>query len=316
MAAQITTEASTQFDAREFRRALGCFPTGVAIITTRDTDGTPVGLTCNSFSSVSLEPPLVQWSLRSNSRSLDAFRRAGKFAINVLAEDQSEISSHFASNAADKFEGRDHSGKGLPTVDGCIARFVCKTAAEYEAGDHIMFLGEVESFEHQEQAPLVFYRGAYKIIAESLANLGHTGELTATHINEAREHVYGTLFRLACERATPEDLQRIEAKLDEIDQHLLSGEMELRAKSALDLFETIGLAAHSPVLTMVAHSLGEVMKKQISASATKRDWASLHKSDLTPIRRRILERIRQKDPEGAVEALAEYISLSPVQNWA
>src|SRR5437868_9343448 len=88
MTSAIAATDSRTLDAREFRRALGCFPTGVAIITTRDVDGTPIGLTCNSFSSVSLEPPLVLWSLRCNSSSLGAFRRAKAFGINVLSEDQ------------------------------------------------------------------------------------------------------------------------------------------------------------------------------------------------------------------------------------
>jgi flavin reductase (DIM6/NTAB) family NADH-FMN oxidoreductase RutF len=304
------------FDPREFRRALGCFPTGVAIITTRDSDGTPVGLTCNSFSSVSLDPPLVQWSLRRNSRSLESFRRAKAFAINVLSEDQSEISAHFASSRENKFEGDDVYKEGLPLVDGCIAHFTCKTIAEHEAGDHIMFIGEVQSFEYHEQDPLVFYRGAYKIIAESLASLGNDGQLTAKHINEAREHVYGVIFRLACARATDEDLQRIEEKLDAIDGFLLSGEMQLRAQAALEFFQTVGYAAHNPVLAVVAHSLGSVMKKQVSASALKMDWASLHKPELIPIRRRILAKIRNRDADGAVDALTDYIKLSPLQTWA
>lgn len=303
------------FDPREFRRALGCFPTGVAIITTRDSDGTPIGLTCNSFSSLSLEPPLVQWSLRRCSRSLGAFRRAKAFAINVLSENQSEISAHFASNIENKFEGKERCKEGLPLVEGCIARFTCRTSAEYEAGDHILFIGEVEAYEYRENDPLVFYRGAYKIIAESLANLGSQDQLSAKHINEAREHVYGTIFRLACERATEEDIQRIEAKLDQVDSFLRSGEMELRAKAALEFFQVIGYAAHNPALAVVAESLGSVMKKQVSASALKKDWASLHKPELSPVRRLILEKIRHKDPDGAVSVLSDYLKLSPLQTW-
>ena len=316
MANSDTSHSETAFDLREFRRALGCFPTGVAIITTRDTDGTPVGLTCNSFSSVSLDPPLVQWSLRSNSRSLGSFQRAQAFAINVLSEDQSAISAHFASSSDNKFEGQYLGKEGLPWVNGCIARFACKTTAEYAVGDHIMFIGEVRTFEYHEQDPLVFYRGAYKIIAESLANLGNDGQLTAKHINEAREHVYGVIFSLACERATKEDLQRIEFKLDEIDSFLQAGEMERRAKAALEFFQAVGYAAHNPVLAIVAESLGSVMKKQVSASAMKLNWTKLHKPELIPVRRRVLAKIRDHDTDGAVEALTDYIKLSPLQTWA
>ena len=162
---KLDAPACTAFDPREFRRALGTFPTGVAIITTRDVDGTPVGLTCNSFSSVSLDPPLVLWSLRSASKSLDAFRRAGAFAIHVLSRDQHALSSHFASSAGSKFDGMELGGQGLPEVEGCSARFVCRTAFEHEAGDHVVFFGEVEAFVHCEHEPLVFHRGAYRAIA-------------------------------------------------------------------------------------------------------------------------------------------------------
>ena len=303
------------FDSREFRRALGCFPTGVAVITTRDTDGRPVGLTCNSFSSVSLDPPLVQWSLRKNSRSLGAFQRAGRFAINVLAENQSDISAHFASPLEDKFDAHVLQQQGLPVVEGCIAYFLCKTVAEYEAGDHILFIGEVQSFDHHQQDPLVFYRGAYKIISESLAHMGSDGQLTGQHINEARAQLYGTIFRLAAQRATDEDLERIDQKLQEIDELRETGNMEGRARAALEFFDVIGFAAHNPALAVVAHSLATVMRKQVSASAMKMNWASLHKPDLDPIRRRIAQAIRQRDPDGAAKALAQYILVSPMQTW-
>lgn len=314
---ELTLESTlSQVDPRDYRRALGCFPTGVAIITTRDSDGTPVGLTCNSFSSVSLDPPLVQWSLRKNSRSLESFRRAGSFAINVLSSNQSEISSHFASASTDKFEGRDLDKDGLPFVDGCIARFRCRTAAEYDVGDHILFIGEVLAFEHHEQEPLVFFRGAYKIVAELLADIGKDGQLTAQHINEARVAIYSTVLRLACERATEDDLVQIEAKLDEIDSYLLAGQMEQRARAALELFQTIGYAAHNPVLAVVGQSLGSVMQRQVSASAVKMDWTGLHKPELVPIRRRILEHIRQRDADAAVQSLVDYIEVSPLPTWA
>jgi len=165
MITKACTPGREAFDPREFRRALGSFPTGVAIITTRDTDGTPVGLTCNSFSSVSLDPPLVLWSLRSASKSLDAFRRAGAFAVHVLAQHQHELSSRFAGSTGSKFDGMNLPDEGLPEVPGCIARFVCRTAFEHQAGDHVVFFGEVQGFEHCEQEPLVFHRGAYGVVS-------------------------------------------------------------------------------------------------------------------------------------------------------
>lgn len=164
-----TRAAAPTFDTRAFRRALGCFPTGVAVITTRDASGRPVGLTCNSFSSVSLEPPLVLWSLRTQSRLLPAFLAHGAFGVNLLAEDQGELSAHFANNAIeDKFDGVGYrSGHGdVPVLDNCVASFHCKHFARQEAGDHVVFIGEVQHFEQgDEENALVYFRGGYKTLA-------------------------------------------------------------------------------------------------------------------------------------------------------
>lgn len=302
-------------DPREFRRALGCFPTGVAIITTRGEDGAPIGLTCNSFSSVSLDPPLVLWSLRRGSRSLEAFRRAGAFAIHVLSQDQSALSTRFASSIEHKFEGLDQPAEGLPQVDGCIARFCCRTASEHEAGDHVVFIGLVESFEHREEEPLVFYRGAYMAIAASLQDLAARGQASAAALTEARERVYGLMVRMACERATPHDLDGLDAKLREIDAFAQAGRMKERAHAALAFFHLICNAAHNPVLDVVAQSLGALMRHQVSANASATNWAGLHQPALTPIRWRLLDRIRARDQASALAALADYVRLSPLGTW-
>jgi len=306
----------TALDPREFRRALGCFPTGVAIITTRDSDGTPVGLTCNSFSSVSLEPPLVLWSLRTSSRSLAAFRRAGMFAINVLAEDQRSLSARFASNIEQKFEGVQHAAKGLPLVDGCVARFSCRTVSEHMAGDHVVFIGEVQAFEHRDEDPLVFHRGAYRVVAESLRDLAARDGMSVAALNEARERLYGTTLRMACERATEEDLTAIDAKLREIDAMAQAGDMQRRAAAALEFFDVLGRAAHNPVLATVARSLGTLVKQQVQASASASNWNEIHRPELRPIRWRILERLRERDADGAVAALSDYVRASPLATWS
>ena len=158
------------FDTREFRRALGCFPTGVAIITTSDANGRPVGLTCNSFSSVSLDPPLVLWSLRKQSKLLPAFLDHPAFAVNLLTDDQSELSARFASGAIeDKFAGVPYTvaDGGAPLLTDCLARFHCREFARHEAGDHVVFIGEVDHFDQgRGEGALVYYRGAYKMLAE------------------------------------------------------------------------------------------------------------------------------------------------------
>jgi flavin reductase (DIM6/NTAB) family NADH-FMN oxidoreductase RutF len=174
--------APAAFDARAFRNALGSFPTGVAIITTTGPDGQPIGLTCNSFSSVSLDPPLVSWGLRLSSKNLDTFRQAGAFAINILAEDQKDLSARFASGSiVDKFEGVKHSRghRGLPLIDDCVASFECDKFAEHMAGDHVLFLGQVVQFDHgRQEDSLVFYKGAYMMLTQSLRELAAKGRMT------------------------------------------------------------------------------------------------------------------------------------------
>ncbi|SEQ30848.1 3-hydroxy-9,10-secoandrosta-1,3,5(10)-triene-9,17-dione monooxygenase reductase component [Solimonas aquatica] len=151
------------FDAQEFRKALGAFATGVTIITTSGADGAPVGLTANSFNSVSLDPPMVLWSLANSAASLGTFRRAEYWAVHVLASDQEELSARFARRGIDKFAGLEYdAGRGgIPLLRGCMARFVCRTASQYEGGDHLIFVGEVLDFDRSEAAPLVFHAGRY-----------------------------------------------------------------------------------------------------------------------------------------------------------
>jgi len=151
------------FDPSEFRKALGAFATGVTIITTRDTDGRPLGLTCNSFNSVSLNPPLVLWSLAQNALSLPAFKAAPHWAVHVLAADQDALSARFAKRGIDKFAGLEtDTGAGdIPLLRGCTARFQCRNAFQYEGGDHTIFVGEVLAFDRSEAAPLVFHSGRY-----------------------------------------------------------------------------------------------------------------------------------------------------------
>lgn len=153
--------------SRQLRAALGAFATGVTIVTTRDAAGHDVGLTANSFSSVSLEPPMVLWSLSRGSLSLPAFQSAEYFAVHVLAASQQELSALFATRGADKFAGlRIGRGAGdAPLLDDCAARFQCRTTYCYEGGDHMIFVGEVLAYDQTDRAPLVFHGGSYAIAA-------------------------------------------------------------------------------------------------------------------------------------------------------
>src|SRR5690554_165565 len=134
-----------EIDSRQFRSALGAFTTGVTIVTTCDQEGHDVGLTANSFNSVSMNPPMVLWSLDKSSRSLPAFMENDHFAVHILAADQQPMSDRFASRGADKFAGLEtERGAGdVALLDGCSARFECETAFRYDGGDHIIFVGNV-----------------------------------------------------------------------------------------------------------------------------------------------------------------------------
>lgn len=153
-----------QLDAKEFRNALGQFPTGVTVVTTLDKDGNKVGMTANSFSSVSLDPMLVLWSIAKTSSSFEVFNETEHFAIHVLNANQKDVSNTFASkDCADRFAQVAHSAghAGLPILDDYSALFQCEIEARYEGGDHIIMVGRVVEFDNKAEAPLVFHAGRY-----------------------------------------------------------------------------------------------------------------------------------------------------------
>lgn len=152
-----------QFDSTELRRALSCFATGVAVATTIDASGAPAGITISSFNSVSLDPPLVLWSIANDSYSYDAFIKAEFFAVNVLTKEQQDLSVQFAQRNGDKFDGvelRDGL-HGVPILADFAACFECSTEHIYEGGDHKIIVGRVLRIEEREAEPLIFYRGGY-----------------------------------------------------------------------------------------------------------------------------------------------------------
>ena len=155
--------ADRTLDSRQFRTALGSFATGVTIVTTRAADGRPIGLTANSFNSLSLEPPMVLWALAKSSLSLAAFAAAEYFAVHILAADQQPLANRFATRGAEKFAGLefDAGPGGVPLLRGCSAVFQCRTAHQYDGGDHTIFVGEVVGFEHFDRPALAFQGGGY-----------------------------------------------------------------------------------------------------------------------------------------------------------
>ena len=152
------------FSSNEFRTALGMFATGVTIVTAKSQDGTVIGLTANSFNSVSLDPPLVLWSLARAAGSLAAFSTGSHYAINILAADQKALAERFAVKGGDRWGGVEFTrGTGdAPLLAGAAATFECFNRSRYEEGDHVIFVGEVERCTHRDGAmPLLFHGGRY-----------------------------------------------------------------------------------------------------------------------------------------------------------
>jgi flavin reductase (DIM6/NTAB) family NADH-FMN oxidoreductase RutF/2-polyprenyl-6-methoxyphenol hydroxylase-like FAD-dependent oxidoreductase len=163
--AEKRAEQERGLDLRDLRQALGQFATGVTVVTARGADGQRVGVTANSFTSLSLEPPLVLWCLARDSTSLPTFRVAEHFTVNVLAAHQHHLSRLFATSGADKFEGvQTREGvHGIPVLEGALANYACRSVRQIEAGDHVIFIGEVEGYELFDGEPLVFHSGTYRI---------------------------------------------------------------------------------------------------------------------------------------------------------
>ena len=149
------------------RKALGCFATGVTVVTTRSSEGANVGLTVNSFNSVSLEPPLVLWSLGQRSRFTEVFKESEYFGVNILSHEQLELSRRFASPVEDRFADVDwFSGpRDIPLLNNCLAHLICSIERRIDGGDHTIILGRIEDYELAALQPLVFFQGRFETSA-------------------------------------------------------------------------------------------------------------------------------------------------------
>jgi len=196
----------TPFDSKEFRRALGAFPTGVTVITTRDTQGKPFGVTASSFNSVSLDPPLILWSQSTTSSSYPAFRDCSRFVVNILADHQIKVSNQFAKSGQDKFLGIATSEGlgGVPILEDCAAHLECLKIAEYPGGDHVVYIGKVENIFRSAHRSLAFGDGKYlKMFAHDLGEIGgketDVSNVTGSTALEAQRLVTNALPEI-CER--------------------------------------------------------------------------------------------------------------------
>ncbi|WP_421547196.1 p-hydroxyphenylacetate 3-hydroxylase reductase component [Pseudomonas sp. QD4] len=179
------------FDTRAFRRALGNFATGVTVVTAAAEDGRRVGVTANSFNSVSLDPPLVLWSIDKRSSSHEVFEAASHFAVNVLAADQIDTSNNFARPREDRFAeiAFDAGAGGAPVLADCAARFHCEKYQQVDSGDHWIMIGKVVAFDDFGRSPLLYHQGAYSmVLPHTRMTRREEGQLPSSHFQGRLSH--------------------------------------------------------------------------------------------------------------------------------
>jgi flavin reductase (DIM6/NTAB) family NADH-FMN oxidoreductase RutF len=156
-------------DSRSFRKALGCFATGVTVVAAKDEAGKPVGVTISSFASLSLEPPLILFCLGSGTSNVETFQKASHFSVNILRDDQRELSIRFASRMPDKWSEVEYSlgeASGAPVISHCLAILECALEKQYVEGDHVLLIGRVLNLDYDPGGqPLLYFRGNYAEMA-------------------------------------------------------------------------------------------------------------------------------------------------------
>ncbi len=155
-------------ERNELRRVMGHFATGVTVITTLAKDGKLHGLTANAVSSLSLDPPLLIICVDKKAESYPCFEESKVFTVNILADDQEDLSRRFAVSGGEKFEGVAYrrGANGAPILQGALAHLECKLYAAYDGGDHTIYLGQIDEAETRESKPLLFFRGGYREIGD------------------------------------------------------------------------------------------------------------------------------------------------------
>ena len=169
LAPPATFAPTSELSSAEFRQALGQFATGVTVVTACDADGEPVGLTVSSFNSVSLQPPLVLWSLNRSSQAMPVFSGIARYAIHVLGAHQLALAERFAGPREQRWVGLSHgwSAAGVPLLEGCLARFECRHRSAHEEGDHVILVAQVERCHSADGLqPLLYHRGRLLASAE------------------------------------------------------------------------------------------------------------------------------------------------------
>ena len=299
------SESGSHFDRRAFRNALGRFPTGVTVVTTLAADGRPVGLTANSFSSVSLDPPLVLWSLAKSASSLLIFLKAPHYAINVLAADQIGLSRQFAGSRADRFKGvACRSGLGdVPIIEGCSAWFECHNVHQYDGGDHVILVGEVERFAEAERPALAFHVGGYRVTSHHPESL-----LRPNGARFIDDYLLYLLARASYQAGGQFHIQLKALRIPVPHWRVLATLSDGDAMTISTLARIVLLK--QPTLTKVIDRMAKLRLVRRSASPTDRRQVLVH---ITGEGRRVVRGLLRRARKHESEALAAYTEAEAAQ---
>jgi 3-hydroxy-9,10-secoandrosta-1,3,5(10)-triene-9,17-dione monooxygenase reductase component len=308
-----------QDDKRKaFRSALGNFATGVTIVTTRDAEGRPVGLTASSFNSVSLDPPMVLWSLALESPNMAAFRQSTGWAVHVLSADQEDMTNRFATRGADKFAGLEIADgpEGAPMIPGCAARFGCRATFEYDGGDHAIFVGEVIDFQHHDRAPLIFHGGSYgRVMTNKLEqrpaefeNDGEFGRYFVGHmLSRAHHAAFAELRREYRKRGLRSSEYTVVVSLGlgegctraELLQRAANGGVDLPLEAIDQLIERGLIVTEGECLNLTATGRTRLTELMAVAQSTQLHFEnSLTMAEMTQLHD-LLRRLSETAPQGA-----------------
>ena len=240
-------------DAQTLRRALGTFATGVTVVTTMEADGTPRGFTANSFTSVSLDPPLILVCLAKTAASCAVFRASEHFAVNILCEDQKAVSAAFSSRTTDRFAtvGWSTRSTGCPIIDGVVAWLDCRMHEVVDAGDHYILIGRIVDYDYAASSPLGFCRGAYVSFGLARDAVRAAEEDAATRLLALIEHEEAILFERNAKDGALSLPSASRIGNAEDDESLLSKVKEAGVDAELSflfaVYEDPGSGAHSIV---------------------------------------------------------------------
>lgn len=251
----MTSEYSV--NSSELRKALGTFATGVTVVTASSEEGELTGLTVNSFTSVSLSPPLILWCLASTSDSLSIFRSAKYFAVNILASDQHSLSNHFATKQMDKFNGIEyHKGLGdAPIIQGCVTLLQCKTVKLYEEGDHWIILGEVVKVKTSSKEGLIFNQSNYAISLPLPAEDNEAGSPSEL-LHSDSESYFSLLFQA---------IHSYQENFEKHQQEIIDSDYEARILAVLNHYDSTTIDDMNKAIKIPKSEIKLIIEELISS---------------------------------------------------